>query len=113
MKNNELKKRIMKRIYAIWFFKKVAPAVFLYMPFLLFVAMRETANEFFVMKIIDNFLLTAHSSGFLGVVNLMYSAILNTAILPSLIILVSLGVFTILFRRLIRNLKDISLVKSF
>ena len=111
--SKNLKNKIMKRIYAIWFFKKIAPAVFLYMPFLLFVAIRETANEFFVVKIIDNFLLASHGSGFSGIFSFIYSAILNTSVLPTLIILVSMGVFVILFRRLIKNFKDIYLVKSY
>jgi len=101
----------MKRVYAIWFAKKVAPAVFLYMPFLIFVALRETANEFFVARIVDNFLLVIHSSGFVGVVNLTRSAIVNTSVLSALIILASLGVFVFLLRRLSKNFKQIRLAK--
>ncbi len=111
--SNKLKKRIMKRIYAIWFFKKIAPAIFLYMPFLLFIAMRETANEFFVMKVIDNFLIVAHNSGIFGIMNFIYSAVINTSVLPSFIILVSSGVFILLFRRLFKSLKDVRMVKSY
>ncbi|MBU1091700.1 hypothetical protein KKA27_02470 [Patescibacteria group bacterium] len=108
---NELKNRIMKRVYAIWFARKIAPAVFLYMPFLLFVALRETANEFFVAKIVDNFLLVIHNSGFLGVVNLTRSAIINTSVLSMLIIIASLGAFVLLLRRLSRNFRQIRLAK--
>lgn len=109
----ELTKRIMKRVYAIWFFKKIVPAVFLYLPFLLFVAVRETANEFFVVRIIDNFLLTLNHSGFFGVLNYLASAIANTPVLPSLIILVSLGVFALVLRRLTKSVKGVNLVKSY
>jgi hypothetical protein len=109
---NELTKRIMKRVYAIWFFKKIAPAAFLYMPFLLFVAFRETASEFFVVKIIDNFLLAVHNSGFWGATKFVLSAMLNTPVLPTLIILASLGMFVFILRRLMRNFRQLRLAKS-
>ncbi|MBU1178731.1 hypothetical protein KKB69_00065 [Patescibacteria group bacterium] len=110
---NELKKRIMKRIYAVWFFRKIAPAVFLYMPFLAVVALRETANEFFVAKIIDNFLLAVHNSGFFGAAGFVWSAVANTPVLPSLIIVVSLGLFVLFFSRLFKSFRSVSLVRSY
>ncbi|MFH1979239.1 MAG: hypothetical protein ABII97_02575 [Patescibacteria group bacterium] len=110
---SELKKRIMKKVYAIWFVKRIAPALFLYMPFLLVVAFRETANEFFVAKVIDNFLLVLNSSGLMGVVHFVFSAISNTSILPALIILASLGVFAFVLRRLVRNVRGVQMAKSY
>lgn len=107
----DLKNRIMKRVYAIWFAKKIAPAVFLYIPFLVFIALRETANEFFVAKIVDNFLLAIHGSGFLGAFNLTRSAIFNASFLSVLVILVSLGVCVVLLKKLSKNFKEIRLAK--
>jgi len=108
---DKLKRKIMKRVYAIWFFKRVAPALFVYLPFLLFVALRETASEFFVARIVDNFLL-AVNAGFVATARFALSALSNTPVLPTLIILVSLGVFAVLLRKLARNFKQVHLAKS-
>jgi len=110
---NNLKKRIMKRVYAIWFFKKIAPALFLYMPFLLFVALREVANEFFVVKIVNNFLMIIHKSGMGGVVGYIFSALANASVLSGLIIIVSLGVFVILLRKLAKTFRGFHLVRGY
>ena len=112
MNKNNLKNRIMKRVYAVWFSKKVAPALFLYVPFLLFVALREVAREFFVLKIVDNFLSAVHGSGFSGVVKFVLSATANTPVLPALIILSSLGLCGWLLLRLVKNFKQLRLTKS-
>ncbi|MDD5032868.1 MAG: hypothetical protein PHC85_02015 [Candidatus Pacebacteria bacterium] len=106
---SDLKEKIMRRVYAIWFFRKVAPAVFLYMPFLAAVAFRETAREFFVARIVDNFLQATHVSGFFGAINFVFAAIENTPVLPTLVIAVSLGFFVLLLRKLAYSIKDLSL----
>jgi len=108
--NNQLKKRIMKRVYIIWFFRKIAPAVFLYMPFLAFVALRETAREFFVIKIIENFLRAVHESGLNGALNFVFSAFNETPVLPTVVIIASLALFVFILRKLFRNFKGIRLV---
>lgn len=110
---DELKKRIMKRVYAIWFFRKIAPAMFLYMPFLAVVALWQTAREFFVVRIIDNFLLAFHTGGVGGVLGLTFSALVNTPVLSTLIILTSLGTFFVLFRRLSKNMREAQLMRSY
>ncbi len=109
---NDLKNRIMKRVYAIWFFKKIAPALFLYAPFLIFVALREAAREFFVLKILDNFLLVIHNSGFYGGARFVLSAIENVPVLPALIILSSLGLCGWLLIRLVKNFSRLRITKS-
>lgn len=108
---NELTKRIMKRVYAIWFLKKIAPAIFLYIPFLFFVALRETANEFFVAEIVNNFLVAVHN-GFVATMNYLLSAATNTPVLPTLIILASLGVLVFLLHRIARSFKTVRLARS-
>jgi len=108
---NKLKKRIMKRVYAIWFLRKIAPALFLYVPFLLFVALREISNEFFVTRIIDNFLVSVHNSGVVGVARFAFSALVNTPVLSALIIIASMGAFVVLLRRLARSFRQIHLAK--
>lgn len=109
MSKNDLKNRIMKRVYAIWFSKKVAPALFLYAPFLLFVALREVAREFFVLRILDNFLSALHGNGFSGASKFVFSALMNTPVLPALIILSSLGLCGWILLRLVKNFRQLRL----
>ncbi len=109
--DNNLKKRIMKRVYAIWFVKKIAPAIFIYTPFLGFIALRETANEFFITKIVENFVL-ALNSGFAATMSYMASAVANIPAMPSLIILLSTGALVFVLKGLFISLKRMSLVKT-
>jgi len=102
----------MKRIYTIWFFKKIAPAVFLYMPFLFFMAIRETAQEFFVLRIFDNFLKAIHQAGFLGGFRFVLSAIVNTPIFPTITILASGLLFVLILRKLFQNFRGVNLARS-
>ena len=113
MEQNDLKKRIMKRVYGIWFARRVAPAVFLYMPFLLIVALRETANEFFVARIVDNMINAVHGSGFSGLVNFTSSAATNIPVIPMMIILGSVGLFAYILWKLARDFRQTGLVKSY
>jgi hypothetical protein len=102
----------MRKVYAIWFLKRVAPAVFLYVPFLVFIALRETARQFFVVKIIDNFLLASHQG--VGVTaQFVFSAIRNIPIFSSTVILFSLVLSGVILYRLIRNFKSVQLAKSY
>lgn len=112
MGKNELKSRIMKRVQIIWFSKKIAPALFLYTPFLLFVAIREVAREFFVLRILDNFLYTMHAGGFSGMSRFVFSAILNIPVFPTLIILSCVGLSGWIILRLAKNFKQLRLAKS-
>jgi len=51
----QLKKRIMRRIYLLWFARRIAPVLFVQLPFFIFLAARETAQEFFVANILQGF----------------------------------------------------------
>jgi hypothetical protein len=112
MENNELKKRIMRRVYAGWFFKRMAPALVFYMPFLLAVMLWETGREFFVAKIVENFTLVLHR-GFWPTLNYVVSAVTHTRAMPVLIILVSLAVFVILLGKVLRGVKEIRLARNY
>ena len=103
----------MKRVYTIWFVRKVAPAMFLYLPFLLIIALRETANEFFVARIVDNMINAINGSGFTGLVGFSSSAIANIPVLPVMVIVGSTGLFVYLLKKLTGNFKEIKLVKSY
>lgn len=56
-----LKKRIMRRVYAIWFVRRALPLLG-GSAFGLLVAYRATADSFFVEKIIENFLVVSVSN---------------------------------------------------
>lgn len=66
---NELKSRIMRRVYAIWFVRRIVPPV-LSISFFCYLALHETAQGFFVAQIISNFLMVASNAwsipGFIG-----------------------------------------------
>ena len=64
--NHELKIKIMRRVYAIWFIKNVAPVLFLELPILLLIALHETAREFFVAKIFENTAVAFSQGGAFG-----------------------------------------------
>lgn len=107
----DIKKKIMRRVYAIWFVKKIAPLLFL-VPFLTLIGLRETAREFFVAQIIENFS-RAFQVGFRATIDLTTASLVNAPVLPILIILFSLGLAGLLAYRLIRNFKEAQLVRSY
>ncbi len=109
----ELKKRIMRRVYAIWFMKRVAPVLLLEIPVLFVIVLHETAREFFVAKIIENFLVVLNHSGVAGVLGFTVSAVQNAPFVPILIILFSLGLCAVLTYRMARNLSVFKLVRSY
>ncbi len=59
----------MRRVYAIWFVRRIAPPV-VSMAFFAYLALRETAQGFFVAQIVSNFLMIASNvwsiPGFVG-----------------------------------------------
>ncbi len=103
----------MRRIYAIWFVKRAAPVLLLEIPVLLVIALHETAREFFVAKIIENFLIVLNHSSIAGVLGFMVSAVQNAPFVPMLIILFSLGLCAFLSFRMARNFSAFKLVKSY
>ena len=56
--NIKLKERVMRRIYAIWFVRRILPR-FGGVAVGIFVAYRVTAQSFFVAKILENFLMVS------------------------------------------------------
>jgi hypothetical protein len=105
-------KKVMRWVYAIWFFKKTAPAVFIYMPLFLVIALRETAREFFVAKIVENFS-AAVSSGFLATANYVYSAFISAPVIPVSIILFSASFFIYAAVRTARGIKQVDWIKVY
>lgn len=107
--SHELKNKIMRRIYIIWFFRKIAPAVLLEIPFLFFIAFYEAAREFFVAQIIYNLKIFAISSNnsFWASFQFTQSALANTAVIPLVMIGISGILAMYLTFVLIKNLRMI------
>ncbi len=108
--NKHLKKRVMRRVYGIWFLRQISP-VAVGMPFSAGVALWFTSKEFFVARIIDNFTTSVHSGSFTSVFNFVISALGNAPLLPTAIIGFSIGLFLILGYKLTRNFKQLVLVR--
>jgi len=111
----ELKQKIMRKVYAIWFVKKVAPIAFLQMPLLLLIALRETSREFWVSRIFENFVV-ALNGGLSTTAEYVWSSFVHTPVVPVSIIIFSMAIFGYSAKRLIKNCKSCKvpeMVKSF
>ncbi|MBI2023423.1 hypothetical protein HYT01_02580 [Candidatus Giovannonibacteria bacterium] len=86
---NELKNRIMKRVYGIWLVRRIAPKLAL-VSALIVVSYRVVADSFFVSQIAANFL-SAAGSGLTNVPRFIASA-LNHADPIALIVISAAGV---------------------
>ena len=67
--NNQLKSRIMRRVYGIWFVRRFAPTA-ASLGFFSYLTLHEIADKFFVSQIYANFLAVAQNMwaipGFIG-----------------------------------------------
>ncbi|PJC25398.1 MAG: hypothetical protein CO056_00435 [Candidatus Tagabacteria bacterium CG_4_9_14_0_2_um_filter_41_11] len=111
--NQNLQKRVMRRVHAIWFLKQVGPILFLEMPVLLAVGLWEIARAFFVARIVENFITSVHSGSVMAIVNFVGSAIYSASdnLVPVAIAGISLGLFMILAYKLIRNFTQLVLIR--
>ena len=98
----------MRRVYAIWFLRQTAPTL-VAVPSSLGAALWLTAKDFFVAKILENFILSFHSGNIFAFVG---SAFYNSSHLLSLIIIGILSVLSVILGyRLLRNFTKLTLVK--
>ncbi len=113
MDNKNLQKRVMRRVYGIWFLRQVAPILLLEMPILLAVGIWEIARAFFVAKIVENFIMSVHSGNVVAIVNIIGSAIYNANehFVPVAIAGISVGLFMILAYKVVRNFTQLALVR--
>jgi len=100
----------MRRVYAVWFLRQMAP-IAMGITLSLGLALWLTAKEFFVARIIENFTASIHSGSFTAVSSFIISALGNVPILPTAIIGFSAGLFLLLAYKLIRNFIQVSLVR--
>ena len=105
--NQKLTKQIMKRVYGIWFLRQLGPTLVL-MPVLAIITLWQTASEFFVAKIVENFIISLHSG---NIFPFIASAFANAPVMPLLVIGFSTGLFLILAYRLVRNFIQLTLVR--
>lgn len=110
--NQKLTRRIMRRVYGIWFLRQVAP-ILVGMPVLLAFAFWEIARTFFVAKIVENFTNSLYSGNILTITNFIGSALYNASahLLSISIIGFSIGLVLILGYKLVRNFTQLTLVR--
>ena len=82
-----LKTKIMRRVYAIWFFRRGLPTGFA-SAFFMNLALKETASRFFVAQIFSNFYAVARANVW-AVPNFITSAFNNVE--PSVLVLISIA----------------------
>ena len=113
MDNKNLQKRIMRKVYGIWFLRQVGPILLLEMPVLLAVGLWEIARAFFVAKIVENFITSVHSGSVVTIVNFVGSAVYQTSdhLVPVAIAGVAVGLFMFLAYKVIRNFTQLALVR--
>jgi len=102
----------MRRVYGIWFLRQLAPTL-VGMPVLLTVAFWQIAGDFFVSKIVENFIISLRSGNISVIMNFMVSALYNVkehAVCISIVGL-SVGLALILGYRLVRNFTRLTLVR--
>jgi len=113
MDNKNLQKRVMRRVYGIWFLKQVGPILLLEMPVLLAVGLWEIARAFFVARIVENFIISIRSGSVANIVNFVGSALYSASehFVPVAVAGVAIGLFMILAYKLIRNFTQLALVR--
>ncbi len=103
----------MRRVYGVWFLRQMAPLV-MTMPFSLAIALWLTAKEFFVARVVENLIASAHNGGIWSVSGFVADAFYHashSSLAPLAIIGFSSALFLFLGYRLIRNFTQLTLVR--
>src|SRR3989338_9309257 len=101
---SNIKTRIMRRVYGIWFVRRVVPTVATF-SFFTYIVMTETAEKFFVAKVLSNFFAVASHvwsiPGFVG------AAVLHAD--PSTLFVISFSILAgfIMGVRLLRDIRTV------
>ncbi len=106
--SQKLTRKVMRRVYAIWFLRQMAP-ILVAMPLSLGIVLWLTAKEFFVAKIVENFILTFHSGNIFAFIGSAFYS--STHILPLAIIGFLSILSLILGYKLVRNFMQMTLVR--
>ena|SRR3989344_3922353 len=105
MNQQNFRKHIMRRIYAIWFVRRALP-ISAGAALGVFVTYRATADSFFVAKIIENFLSVSATNAW-GAPRFMFAALLNTDPRAVLVISFSFVVAILLSLKLFSDIRTI------
>ncbi|MGB9598681.1 MAG: hypothetical protein ACPLZH_02450 [Minisyncoccales bacterium] len=97
----------MRRVYLVWFLRQILPTI-AGMVLSLGLALWLVAKEFFVAKIIENFIIALHAG---NVFSYLFSAVYHAPFFPLVFIVLLLAIFIIASWRLLRNIFPLSLVK--
>jgi len=106
--SQKLTRKVMRRVYAIWFLRQMAP-ILVAMPLSLGIVLWLTAKEFFVAKIVENFILTFHSGNVFAFIGSAFYS--STHLLPLAIIGILSVLSLILGYKLVRNFMQMTLVR--
>jgi len=98
----KIKKRILIKIYTVWFIKRVLPLVLVQI-LLLGLAVKFFADNVFVSKVLQN-AIHAGDAGYLDSLKYLGLAFLQTNSLNQIAILIGLGFGALLIRDFIRSL---------
>lgn len=100
----------MRRVYGVWTLKQVAPAVVI-LPSSSGFAMWLTAKNFFVARVVENFITSSHNGGLFSASNFLASAFWHA---PLMILSIGfLGGLALYFAyKLARNFNQASLVRN-
>ena len=103
--NNEtvkIKKRILVKIYTVWFFRRIFPLI-LAQIVLLAIALKVFANSVFVSKVLQN-AIKVGDAGYWGSLKYLSISFLNTQPLTQIAILIGFGIGALIIRDVIRSL---------
>jgi len=100
--NENIKKRILARIYIIWFIKRVIPLIIIQI-LALAVALKLFAKNVFVSKVLQNSSIAA-DSGYWIFSKYLAVSFLNTRPIIQICILLGLGISALLIRDFIRSM---------
>lgn len=107
LNTTQLKKQVMRRIYAIWFFRRVMPVAVIF-PFFILIAAREVSHEFFVARIFDNFTqaVTGAPSAPLALLGFAEEGLRSAGMIALLVIGVSLALCVFACFNIVRNMRE-------
>lgn len=97
-----IKNRILWRVYAIWFLRRIVPLVAVQIV-IFTIALKIFARNVFVSKVLQNSAQVA-DAGYWAVFKYLVSSFLNTHPITQIVILLALGVAALFLRDIARSL---------
>lgn len=101
MSNDQNKKRILLKIYTLWFLNRVIPLIIIQV-LILALALKIFANNVFVSKVLKNSSQIANF-GYWDLLKYLIISFINTRPLTQIAILIGLGIGALIIRDIIRS----------